>query len=94
MLPLQWHPYARPFSVGSITTAVAVLKFSKRASTPFSGSQLVLWLQLAGLRFGLSTLASAGLGNTFADVIGVSAASGIEVSGGALAPSTGGAGVC
>jgi hypothetical protein len=28
---------------------------------------------------GLSTLASAGLGNTMADVIGVSAASGIEV---------------
>jgi len=44
----------------------------------------------AGLRFGLSTLASAGLGNTFADVIGVSAASGIEVRGGELAPSSGG----
>ncbi|KAF5834820.1 hypothetical protein DUNSADRAFT_8404 [Dunaliella salina] len=33
-----------------------------------------------GLRLGLSTLASAGLGNTMADIIGVSAASGIEAA--------------
>ena len=32
-----------------------------------------------GLRLGITTLASAGLGNLFADVVGVSAASGIEV---------------
>jgi hypothetical protein len=32
-----------------------------------------------GVRLGLSTLASAGLGNLVADVIGVGAANGIEV---------------
>eukprot|EP00200_Dunaliella_tertiolecta_P004349 CAMPEP_0202354142 /NCGR_PEP_ID=MMETSP1126-20121109/9593_1 /ASSEMBLY_ACC=CAM_ASM_000457 /TAXON_ID=3047 /ORGANISM="Dunaliella tertiolecta, Strain CCMP1320" /LENGTH=210 /DNA_ID=CAMNT_0048946575 /DNA_START=304 /DNA_END=936 /DNA_ORIENTATION=- len=78
-MPASGPPSSQALRLCFLSASIPFVAFGflDNAIMLFAGEEID---HVFGVRLGLSTLASAGLGNTMADIIGVSAASGIEAA--------------